>query len=197
MLTLVAGAIPARGAPPPPPRFGEPQPFSCDSLRVRAKALATKPYVAPPTPSQTVSKVDFDAVQAIKFRADRALWPTGPGVCPVRLFHVDRFNPLGVRINELSNGQARELLYSPDCFDYKNAALADTLPSDLGFSGFRVMDGRGKETDWLAFQGASYFRTCGEDNQYGASAWHRHQHRHAGAGRVSALRGVLAGRAER
>ena len=32
------------------------------------------------------------------------------------------------------------------------------------------MDGRGKETDWLAFQGASYFRTSGEDNQYGASA---------------------------
>ena len=75
-----------------------------------------------------------------------------------------------MRINELSNGQARELLYSPDCFDYKNAALAETLPPDLGFSGFRVMDGRGKETDWLAFQGASYFRTSGEDNQYGASA---------------------------
>ena len=88
----------------------------------------------------------------------------------MRLFHVDRFNPLGVRINELSNGQARELIYSPDCFDYKNAALADTLPPDLGFSGFRVMDGRGQETDWLAFQGASYFRTSGEDNQYGASA---------------------------
>ncbi len=123
-----------------------------------------------PTPPHTVSKVDFDAIQAIKFRADRALWPTGPGACPVRLFHVDRFNPLGVRINELANGQARELLYSPDCFDYKDAALAGTLPPNLGFSGFRVMDGRGKETDWLAFQGASYFRTSGEDNQYGASA---------------------------
>ena len=94
----------------------------------------------------------------------------GPGACPVRLFHVDKYNPLGVRINELSNGQARELIYSPDCFDYKDAELADQLPADLGFSGFRVMDGRGKETDWLAFQGASYFRTSGEDNQYGASA---------------------------
>jgi glucans biosynthesis protein len=88
----------------------------------------------------------------------------------VRLFHVDKFNPLGVRINALSKGEARELVYSPDCFDYKNADLANALPPDLGFSGFRVMDGRGKETDWLAFQGASYFRTSGEENQYGASA---------------------------
>ena len=38
---------------------------------------------------RVVDTVDFDAVQAIKFRADRALWPAGPGACPVRLFHVD------------------------------------------------------------------------------------------------------------
>ncbi len=32
----------------PQPRFGEPQPFSFDSLRARAKALAAKPYVRAP-----------------------------------------------------------------------------------------------------------------------------------------------------
>ncbi len=32
------------------------------------------------------------------------------------------------------------------------------------------MDGRGQDTDWLAFQGASYFRSCGAEKQYGASA---------------------------
>ena len=42
--------------------------------------------------------------------------------------------------------------------------------ADLGFSGFRVMDGQSKPTDWLAFQGASYFRSSGQDAQYGASA---------------------------
>ncbi|MDP1909449.1 MAG: glucan biosynthesis protein [Hyphomicrobium sp.] len=170
LLMMFAGAGPARSAEPPPPRFGEPEPFTFEMLKARAKALAAKPYVVPPPAPKVVDRVDFDAVQAIKFRADRALWPAGPGPCPVRLFHVDRFNPLGVRINELANGQARELIYSPDCFDYKNETLASTLPPDLGFSGFRVMDGRGKETDWLAFQGASYFRTSGEDSQYGASA---------------------------
>src|SRR5262249_53738929 len=41
---------------------------------------------------------------------------------------------------------------------------------DAGFSGFRVMNGQNSDTDWLAFQGASYFRTAGSEDQYGASA---------------------------
>ena len=44
------------------------------------------------------------------------------------------------------------------------------MPGDLGFAGFRVMDGHGLPTDWLAYQGAAYFRTSGALNQYGLSA---------------------------
>jgi len=161
---------PARAQPPLGSHLADPQPFSFDALRLRAKELAANPYVAPTAAPAIVADVDFDAVQKIKFRADRALWPNGPGACPVRLFHVDKYNQLPVRINELSDGVAREIVYSPDSFDYKDGEFASKLPPDLGYSGFRVMDGRGKDTDWLAFQGASYFRTSGEDNQYGASA---------------------------
>ncbi len=170
-LLALAGMAPARaGQPPLGTRFGKPQPFSFDELRARAKELAAKPYATPAAAPAIVADVDFDAVQKIKYRGDRALFPAGPGACPVRLFHVDKYNQLPVRIYELSNGSAREILYSADSFDYKDPDFASKLPSDLGFSGFRVMDGRGKETDWLAFQGASYFRTSGEENQYGASA---------------------------
>jgi glucans biosynthesis protein len=151
-------------------RFGKPQPFNFEDLRARARELASKPYAAPTPAPAIVADVDFDAVQKIKYRGDRAMFPTGPGACPVRLFHVDKYNQLPVRIFELTDGEARELIYSADSFDYKDPAFARKLPSDLGYSGFRVMDGRGKETDWLAFQGASYFRTSGEENQYGASA---------------------------
>jgi len=170
LLTLVAGISPARGATPPIARLGEARPFSFDDVRERAKQLAAKPYAAPTPAPEIVQDVDFDAAQKIKFRADRALWPSGPGACPVRLFHVDRYNPLPVRINEVADGKAREVIYTPDAFDYKDPEFASKLPPDLGFSGFRIMDGRGKDTDWLAFQGASYFRSSGEDNQYGASA---------------------------
>lgn len=170
LLMALAGLSPARAEPAPAVRLGDPEAFSFDALRQRTKDLAAKPYVAPAAAPSIVGDVDFDAAQKIKFRADRELFPNGPGACPVRLFHVDKYNQLPVRINELSDGVARQLIYSADSFDYKDPEFASKLPADLGYSGFRVMDGRGKDTDWLAFQGASYFRTSGEDNQYGASA---------------------------
>ncbi len=41
--------------------------------------------------------------------------------------------------------------------------------TSAGFAGFRLMN-EGGRGDWLAFLGASYFRTCGPLDQYGASA---------------------------
>lgn len=158
-------------ASPSVPRLGLPQSFSFDKLRDRAKMLAETPYVPPVPPAHgIISKIDFDTIQKIKFRANRALWAEGSGAYPVRLFHLNEYNTLPVRINELASGMAREVLYSTDDFDYGDTGLRRTLPADLGYSGFRVMDARDKETDWLAFQGASYFRCCGEEEQYGASA---------------------------
>ncbi len=76
-----------------------------------------------------------------------------------------------VRIHVVSDGMAREIQYSPDYFDYGGLEIGQqNLPADLGYSGFRVMDSRSRQTDWLAFQGASYFRTAGEEDQYGISA---------------------------
>ncbi len=150
---------------------GDAQPFDFVTLRKMAKDLAAKSYVAAKTPApDLVSKIDFDVAQKVKFRADHALWADGPGPFPIRLFHVDKFNPLPVQINVISGGMARRIAYSADAFDYGDTGLGQKLPPDLGFSGFRVMDGPGKPTDWLAFQGASYFRSSGQENQYGGSA---------------------------
>jgi glucans biosynthesis protein len=151
--------------------FGPARPFSFDRLRARARALAAAPYAEPPRPAATVVQdVDFDAIQKIKFRADRALWADGPGALPVRFFHLDRFNGQPVAVHAVDGDAARTVLYEKDDFSYGDPALAARLPDDLGFSGFRVMDGRGSDIDWVAFQGASYFRSCGPRGQYGTSA---------------------------
>jgi periplasmic glucans biosynthesis protein len=148
-----------------------PRTFDFAALIQIAKVLAGKAYVAARAPvPDVVARIDFDAAQKITFRAEKALWNDGPGPFPVRFFHVDKFNPLPVRINALSGGVARPLAYSPDYFSYGDPELAAKLPADLGFSGFRVMDGTQASTDWLAFQGASYFRSAGQANQYGGSA---------------------------
>jgi glucans biosynthesis protein len=171
----IAGLVGTGSFAQTPSQFGPPQPFDFDQLRQMAKDLATQSYMAEKSPAaDLVSTIDFDVVQHIKFRADRELF--GQGRFPVRLFHLDKFNPLPVKINVVSGGMARRVNYSAQDFDYGTAGLAQKLPADLGFSGFRVMDvpqaddAPQANTDWLAFQGASYFRSSGQDNQYGGSA---------------------------
>ncbi|MGH9810061.1 MAG: glucan biosynthesis protein, partial [Terriglobia bacterium] len=170
-LTAVEIANSRTFAAPAAERLGQPHPFDFAWLKQTAKTLASKAYVAPETPAaDIIAKIDFDVAQKIKFRADRALWGDGSGPFPVRLFHVDKFNPLPIQINVVSGGIARRVAYSTQDFDYGDTGLDKKLPADLGFSGFRVMDGADKPTDWLAFQGASYFRSSGQENQYGGSA---------------------------
>jgi periplasmic glucans biosynthesis protein len=150
-------------------QFGPAQPFDYESLKARAKALAAAPYrpAKPPVPA-LIQSIDFDAVQKIRFRPRYALWPDGP--FPIQLFHLHRYVTLPVKIHIVRDGVAREIVYSPRYFDYGDTGLGQKLPSGLGFAGFRVMNGPEVKTDWLAFQGASYFRSCGDENQYGASA---------------------------
>ena len=46
--------------------------------------------------------------------------------------------------------------------------VAHLLPDGIGFAGFRVM-AEDQTWDWLAFLGASYFRSPGASKQYGMS----------------------------
>ena len=152
-------------------RLGPPRRFSYDLLRDRARKLATQPYKAPPQRAPHIIKeVDYDAAQKIRFRADHALWKSGPQPDPVSFFHLSRYAADPVLLHAVEGGMAREILYGPDYFDYGASGLDPKALQDLGFSGFRVMDGQDKPTDWLAFQGASYFRSSGQEAQYGLSA---------------------------
>jgi glucans biosynthesis protein len=150
-------------------RLGAPKDFNYPALAARAKKSASQSYKAPESRAADIIKgIDFDAVQKIKFRPDHALWPDRPQ--PVSFFHLSRYSNEPVLLHVIENGKAREVLYGPDYFDYGASHLDPKALADLGFSGFRVMDAAGKPTDWLAFQGASYFRSSGQEEQYGASA---------------------------
>jgi glucans biosynthesis protein len=152
-------------------RLGPARPFSFETLAETAKKNASQPYKAPPQrAAHLISSIDFDAVQKIRFRADHALWRGLGTADPVSFFHLSRYSGDPVVLHAVDKGQAREILYGPDYFDYGASGLDARGLGGLGFAGFRVMDGQDKPTDWLAFQGASYFRSSGQDAQYGASA---------------------------
>ena len=149
--------------------LGTAEPFDFNRLTADARSLAAKPYVPPLVRArEMLERIDFDAQMDSTYRPDRTIM--ADTATPIRLFHPHRYAKEGVRIHLLDNGSAREIIYHPDLFTFgPKAAFAKGLPPDVGFAGFRVLN-RDMPGDWLAFQGASYFRSSGEFNQYGLSA---------------------------
>lgn len=133
--------------------FGPAKPFSWDILVAAAQASARRPYAAR-TASRRAAPT-FDDAARLSYGEAQSL-PGHVRLFPTRLETA----PFAVGINVVSAGQARPLINTQGLF----GAAQNVDPA-----GFRVMhaDGHG---DWLAFLGASYFRTAGEKDQYGLSA---------------------------
>jgi glucans biosynthesis protein len=171
LLPLLDHRLARAAANPGELNFGPAQPFDLEWLKREARALAERPYQAPEIRHpELLETIDYDAYQQIRFKPERALWADGGAPFPVQFFHLGRYFKAPVRMYEVANGEAREILYSTDYFTFGETRLDERLPGDIGFAGFRVMDGHGVATDWLAYQGAAYFRTSGALNQYGLSA---------------------------
>ena len=145
-------------------------------MKTRAKKLAAAVYQAQEPPAKAIIQgVDFDKVQKIRFRPEDALWRGVAGTDPIAFFHLNKYSADPVNIFALQSDAAgkqtaREILYRPDYFDYGASGLDPVPLAKLGFAGFRAMESQTSQIDWLAFQGASYFRSSGQDDQYGASA---------------------------
>jgi glucans biosynthesis protein len=152
--------------------LGKPEPFDFQVLKDKAKELAQGTYVAPPTTlPKPIADLTWDSWQSIRFKDDHALWGDRDLKFRAKFFHLGFTIKTPVRIYEVANGQAQELAYDSEMFDYGQSGVHQgELPSNLGFAGFRLnFDG-----DWVrdvaAFQGASYFRAVGGEKQYGQSA---------------------------
>src|SRR5438093_2461876 len=152
--------------------LGQPQAFDYAWLKGQARALANAVY-QPPVSNipEAVQALDWDQYQAIRYRADHALWAQDRRRFQVKFFHLGLYYQSPVRLYEVMDGQAQELAYDPAMFDYGESGLQNALlPKDLGFAGFRVHFHTDLERDIIAFLGASYFRAVGGEMQYGLSA---------------------------
>ena len=185
LTTLVTGAVLSTAIPAPakvgneratiqsPPSeltFGPTAPFSFDSLDEHARSLAKKPYLAAASAwANNLDALDFDAVGQIGYRHDAALWAGDKAIGAVEFFHLGRYARTPVTIHVVEGGKAREILYRQSLFAIPPSNPALELPADLGFAGFRVMN-PSAAGDWIAYLGASYFRSADPLNQYGLSA---------------------------
>lgn len=155
-------------------RFGEPEPFSPAQLRDQARALASEPFGAfDQALPEVLAGLDYDQHRDIRFRPDQALWHGLDPDAEAQFFHLGSRFRMPVHIYEVTDGMAREVLYSAALFDFGKNDFAPDLPEDLGFAGFRLY-ARLNRPDYFdevaAFLGASYFRAVGRGQRYGISA---------------------------
>lgn len=162
-LAAVAGGGLAKVAP----RLGPPVPFDFTRLTALARTRARAPFEPPEPPEPGLEAIDFDAFQALRYDPSMTLLG-GPGQAAVRLFPQGRSFPYPVRIHLVRGTRAQEVLFDPALFQAPPGHPIRSLKR-ASFAGFRVMNARG-EGDWLAYLGASYFRSAGPGDQYGASA---------------------------
>ncbi|WP_156679020.1 glucan biosynthesis protein [Sphingomonas profundi] len=135
---------------------GRAVPFSWEGLQRLAAARAAAPF-RPVPPVAGAGAIDFDAAGTLRYRADRTL------LGGIRLFPLTATAPHPVRINLVEGGRARPVAFAPDLFEASAGHPA------LGLAGFRAIT-PGRDSDWIAFLGASYFRAAGSQDQYGLSA---------------------------
>lgn len=153
-----------------PDMLGPEEPFSFDSLKELARNLAGEDF----TPMRvadapTLERIDYDAHGAIRFREDKALWGGTQDRAPVHFFYPGRYFKEPVHIYALEDGMAREVRFSNDLFEIPEDNPARELDGTEGFAGFSVQDPE-QRADWMAFLGASYWRTAGYSGQFGLSA---------------------------
>jgi periplasmic glucans biosynthesis protein len=149
-------------------RLGPPQPFSFDGLVARARAAAGRAYTPPSAGDPGLAGIDFDAYGQITYDPAMTIWGAA-GEPAVRLFPLGGFFRTPVQIHLIDQGRSRQVIYESRLFQAPGDSAFRKLKGAGGFAGFRVMNPEGGG-DWLAFLGASYFRTAGAFNQYGASA---------------------------
>ncbi len=153
---------------------GETAEFSWDLLKARAKAIAGRPFQPNPEKMDAnLAGLDYDQYRAINFKPEKAIWAGTSIPFRMQLFHAGYLYREPVDIYLVENGKASKIRYDRSMFHFGPAEKRVPLPDDAGFSGFRLHTAANPHdngTEFIVFQGASYFRSKAKGQSYGLSA---------------------------
>jgi periplasmic glucans biosynthesis protein len=142
----------------------------------RAEQRAQKPFHSPRADLPDVlkaDKLDYDNYREIEFRHDKALWAAERLPFRVEFFHPGYLYQEPVHVNEFTLTHVQPVSFVQDFFNYRSLNIADQIPADTGYAGFRVLsplNAPDRLDELGAFLGASYFRLLGKGQRYGQSA---------------------------
>jgi len=176
-VTVVAAAFQHSSASAPRARPTPPAPapsFGFESVQRLAQQRAEEPYrESGDKLPDSLAKISYDDYRDIRFRPDSSLW-RNQSLFEVEFFHRGATYDKRVNVNEVTEQGVLPVRYDAAEFDFgRNAALAKSLPPNLGFAGLRVhypLQTADYKDELIAFLGASYFRILGREQRYGASA---------------------------
>ncbi len=146
--------------------------FSSLALRERARRLSLEPWRRLERAAGPAAGLSYDDYRKIRFRRDRWLWEGGGSPFAANFFAAAYASDEIVALHEVEAGQARPIAFDLSLFDMP-ASLAETGANLSGYSGFRLLapiNRPGVMDEIGAFQGASYFRSLGQNQFYGLSA---------------------------
>jgi glucans biosynthesis protein len=171
---LAAALLDGAGAPAKTASAGEPEPFSWDLLKERARALGGAPYKPPAAiTDKALAGLDYDQYRNIAYEPDKAIWRGASSEFQMQLFHAGYIYREPVEIYLVENGKAARVRYERSMFHFGPAEERIPLSDDAGFSGLRLhapVERPGVFEEFALFQGASYFRGKAQSQTYGLSA---------------------------
>ena len=154
----------------------EPAQVTLDYVAKRAEQRARKPFHSPRADLPEVlraDKLDYDKYREIEFRHEKALWAVEKLPFRVEFFHPGYLYQEPVHVNEFTLTHVQPVRFVQDFFNYRSLNIANQIPADTGYAGFRLLTQLNAPDRWDelgAFLGASYFRLLGKGQRYGQSA---------------------------
>ena len=150
------------------------KPISFDALKKLAEELALSDFI-PPTAAleEPFDKLSAEQYRDIHFRADQAIGRGEAIDCEIQLLPMGWIYDSPVEISVIEGGKPRPLKADGKLFAFGPLIEKATEQAPFGFSGFRLFGpiNRAEVFDeFLAFQGASYFRAIGRGQAQGLSA---------------------------
>lgn len=148
--------------------------FDQNVLITKAYKLARKDFEQPTNIlPQELKDLDYDKHRDIRFVRENGPWYGKRLPFELQFFHLGSLFQVSVPINEVVNGKAARIKYSPNFFDYGRNKLSKTNFDKLGYAGFRLhypLNSPAYYDELISFLGASYFRALAKGQKYGLSA---------------------------
>ncbi len=149
--------------------------FNGDRVKSLAKARSLAPWRPLPRAAGPAGGLTYDEYRQVRFRRDRWLWAGQERGFAANFFAAAYSADELVDLNVVEDGAERPIPFDPGLFEMPAPVTAATAAGGglTGYSGFRLLAPINQPDVWDeigAFQGASYFRSLGQNQAYGLSA---------------------------